>query len=96
MSIRFTPSARSQFRYALSRLRRDGPAGAAGFLRRVASVLEKLGPEAKKGNVIPEFPELPFREIVIGPYRFFYRSQGRTTWIAGVWRSARAEKAEDA
>ncbi len=96
MSIRFAPSARSQFRYALSRVRRNGPMGAAEFLGLVRSALERLGREPKMGSALSEFPDLPFREIVVGSYRFFYRSQGRTTWIAGVWRSAPTGRTEDA
>lgn len=28
-------------------------------------------------------PELPFREVVVPPYRFFYRRVGKNVWVAG-------------
>ncbi len=40
------------------------------------------------GRVIPEFPELSYREVIIAPYRFFYRKEDDTVWIAGVWHGA--------
>jgi hypothetical protein len=30
---------------------------------------------------IPEFPDLPYREVVIPPYRFFYRAEAKVVWI---------------
>ena len=38
--------------------------------------------------MIPEFPELPYREVVVPPYRFFYRTEGKTVWIVAVWHGA--------
>jgi len=40
------------------------------------------------GRVIPEFPELTHREVVISPYRFFYRVEKKTIWIVAVWQGA--------
>jgi ABC-type uncharacterized transport system substrate-binding protein len=33
---------------------------------------------------LPEFPELPHREVIVWPYRFFYRVQGEIIWIVAV------------
>ena len=40
------------------------------------------------GRVLPEFPRLPYREVVVAPYRFFYRVADRTVWIVAVWHGA--------
>jgi plasmid stabilization system protein ParE len=37
---------------------------------------------------MPEFPELPYREVIISPYRFFYRVKGEIVWIVAVWHGA--------
>jgi toxin ParE1/3/4 len=50
----------------------------------------------ESGRVLPEFPDLPFREVVVPPYRFFYRVKGKTIWVVGVWHSAQLpEEPED-
>ena len=38
--------------------------------------------------MLPEFPDLPFREVVIAPYRFFYRVKGEAVWVVAVWHGA--------
>ncbi len=88
MKIVFTPSARSQFLSALTYIRRDNPAAAQRFRRRAETVLKRLGRFPDSGRRIPEFPELPHREVVITPYRFFYRAKGGVVWIVAVWHGA--------
>ena len=34
---------------------------------------------------IPEFPDLPDREVIVAPYRFFDRVAGRIVRVIGVW-----------
>ena len=88
MTIRFTPSARTQFLSALAYIRRDKPDAASRFRRRAENVLKRLVKFPESGRVIPEFPELPQREVVVAPYRFFYRVKGKVVWIVGVWHGA--------
>ena len=51
-------------------------------------MLRRLEKYPASGRVIPEFPELAHRELVIGPYRFFYRVEKKTIWIVAVWHGA--------
>jgi hypothetical protein len=44
------------------------------------------------GRIIPEFPDLPYREVVISPYRFFYGLKGETVWVVAVWHGAQMPK----
>jgi toxin ParE1/3/4 len=37
---------------------------------------------------VPEFPGLPYREVIVKPYRFFYRPLADTAWIVAVWHGA--------
>jgi toxin ParE1/3/4 len=34
------------------------------------------------------FPDLPFHEVIVRPYRFFYRAKDKTVWIVAVWYDA--------
>ena len=88
MKIRFTPSARIQFLSALAYIRRDKPDAPLRFRRRAETVLKRLVKFPESGRAIPEFPELPQREVVVAPYRFFYRVKGKVVWILGVWYGA--------
>lgn len=88
MKVHFTPSARLQFLAAVGYIRQENPPAAIRFRRKAESVLRRLEKFPDSGRVIPEFPELPYREVIVAPYRFFYRAEGRFVWIVGVWHSA--------
>ena len=92
MRVRFTPSARSQFLSALAYIRRDKPSAAIRFRDRAESVLRRLEDFPESGRIIPEFPELPYREVIVSPYRFFYRIKGDVVWMVAVWHGAQLPK----
>ena len=77
-----------QFLSALAYIRRDKPDAALLFRRRAETVLKRLLKFPESGRAIPEFPELPQSEVVVAPYRFFYRVKGKAVWIVGVWHGA--------
>lgn len=88
MKVQFTPSARRQFLAALQYIRRDNPLAAQNFRKRVEQQLRRLGRFPGSGRVVPEFPDLPFRELIVSPHRFFYRVEDRKIWIVAVWHGA--------
>ena len=88
MDIRFTPSARLQFLEALGHIRRDNPAAASDFRDKAEKALLRLRKFPESGRLLPEFPDLPFREVIVPPYRFFYRVKDETVWIVAVWHGA--------
>jgi toxin ParE1/3/4 len=51
-------------------------------------MLRRLEQFPESGRVLPEFPDLPYREVIVAPYRFFYRVAGETAWVVGVWHGA--------
>lgn len=71
MKVRFTPSARTQFLSALAYIHRDKLSAATSFRDRTEKILRRLEDFSKSGRIIPEFPELPCREVILSPYRFF-------------------------
>jgi len=88
VKVRFIPSARQQFLNGLAYIRRDKPSAARHFRQRTERVLRRLEDHPHSGRPIPEFPALPHREVIISPYRFFYRVEKKTVWIVAVWHSA--------
>ena len=88
MTVRFTPAARAQFQATARYIRRDNPGAAGQFRLRAEQVLRRLGQFPNSGRIIPEFPGLRYREVVIAPFRFFYRPEKEVIWIVGVWHGA--------
>ncbi len=88
MRIRFTEAARIQFLEGLEYIRLDNPEAARKFREKAEEVLRRLEEFPESGRAIPEFPALPHREVIVRPYRFFYRTTGQTVWIVAVWHSA--------
>ena len=88
MKVLFTPSGRKQFLEAVAYIYRENPTAAVAFRRKAEKVLSRLRKFPQSGRVLPEFPDLPFREVIVPPYRFFYRVKGKTVWIVAVWHGA--------
>jgi len=86
--IRFTPSAHQEFLRAIAYIRRDNRSAAVKFRQHAEEILRRLEKFPESGRPLPEFPELPHREVVVRPYRFFYRVRASTVWIVAVWHSA--------
>jgi len=88
MRVRFTPSGRNQFLSAVAYIFEDRPSAALQFRKKAERALRRLERFPESGRVMPEFPELPYRELIVPPYRFFYRVKGKPVWSVGVWHSA--------
>ncbi len=87
--MRFTPQADRQYLEALRYLRSKSAAGAATVQQRAEAVIVLLREHPHSGHVIPEFPDLPHRELPVPPYRFFHRIVDDTVWIVAVWHARR-------
>jgi len=92
VKVKFTPSARAQFLSALSYIRKDKPSAALNFRNQAGKILRRLEDFPESGRIIPEFPELPYREVIISPYRFFYKTKVDVVWIVAVWHGAQLPK----
>ena len=98
MSVRFTATARAQFLRGLAYIRLDSPTAARRLRVRAEEVLRRLEKHPRSGRRIPEIPELPYREVVVAPYRFFYREVKDVVGVVAVWHGAQlptAPKRED-
>lgn len=92
MRVRFTPSARTQFLSALSFIRKDKPSAAVSFRNRTEKILRRLEDFPESGRIVPEFPDLHYREVIISPYRFYYKVRADAVWIVAVWHGAQLPK----
>ena len=92
MKVKFTPSAKVTFLEQLAYIKKDNPAAALLLRQKCEERLKRLQDFPDSGRIIPEFPELPFREVVVGPYRFFYRVKDQTVWIVAVWHQAQEKQ----
>ena len=88
MKIRFTPSAETELLSAAKYIKNDNPEAALEFLKKVDDLLHRLENHPLSGRNIPEFPGLPYREVLVLPYRFFYSIENKTIWIVAVWHTA--------
>lgn len=95
MKIRFTPTGRVQFLAAIAYIQRDTPTAAFRFRQKAEQKLRRLESIPESGRHLPEFTELPYREVIVTPYRFFYRIDGKTVWIVAVWHGAQIPKKPD-
>ena len=92
MKVKFTPSARTQFLSALSYIRKDKASAALNFRNQAEKILRRLEDFPESGRIIPEFPKFPYREVIISPYRFFYKIKDDVVWIVAVWHGAQIPK----
>jgi len=92
LKVQFTPSARAHFLSALSYIRKDKPTAAVNFRNRTEKILRRLGDFPESGRIISEFPDLPYREVINAPYRFFYKLKDDVVWIVAVWHGAQLPK----
>ena len=88
MKIIFAPSAREQYLKALAYIRRDKPSAAVSFRQKAEKVLSRLCEYPESGRTLPEFPDIPYREVIVTPYRFFYRIKDNMVWVVAVWHGA--------
>ncbi len=86
--VEFTQPAQSQFLSALAYIKADRPSAAGDFRDRAAKVLANLTKFPDSGRMIPEFPNLVFREVLVDSYRFFYKPVGDVIWVVGAWHDA--------
>jgi len=88
LKVLFTPTGRRQFLEAVAYINRDNHSAAISFHKKAKKTLSRLRTFPESGRIIPEFPDLPFREVIVKPYRFFYKVKDRTVWVVAAWHGA--------
>jgi plasmid stabilization system protein ParE len=62
----------------------DSPRAADALVERIARAADRLAAFPESGRTMPEFPTLPYREVIVGNYRVLYRIERESVWIAAV------------
>ncbi len=88
MTLRFTPFAEARFLGVIAYLLDENRSAAWAFRDRALASLSRLLEFPSSGRAIPEFSRLPYREVIVRPYRFFYRVVGDAVWVVDVWHDA--------
>lgn len=88
MKILFTPTARRQFLEAIAYIHNESPSAAVNFRQKTEKSLSRLRDFPESRRLLPEFPDLPFREVIVRPYCFFYTIKDKAVWIIAVWHGA--------
>jgi toxin ParE1/3/4 len=94
--VRFTPSADREFLDAIAFVREESPIAGDGLLSRSLERLRQLRDFPESGRSVPEFPDLPYREVLVNPYRFFYRVGADAVWIVAVWHERQVPTSPEA
>ncbi|PYS40327.1 MAG: hypothetical protein DMG14_10900 [Acidobacteria bacterium] len=67
VQVRFTPTGRARFLDIIRYLRSDNPAAAHKFKENAKRTLKRLARFPNSGRSLPEFPDLPHREVIVKP-----------------------------
>ena len=83
-TVRWTQRALDDLHGIHDFIARDSPRAAEAVIERILTATERLASFPESGRVVPEFPELGYREIIVSSYRVLYRVEGDTVWVAAV------------
>jgi addiction module RelE/StbE family toxin len=83
-AVRWTQRARDDLREIHNFIARDSLRAAEALVERLLTATERLAAFPESGRVVPEFPTLGYREIIVSSYRVLYRFDGDTVWLAAV------------
>lgn len=67
----------------------DKPEAAGALVADVLDAVERLRRYPSSGRRPPELPRTPYRELLVGPCRIFYRVESDTVCLLHVMRSER-------
>lgn len=72
MKVRFSESAAAIYDDALTRIHLANRFAAVRFADKVKRAVRRLGRYPESGHFVPEYADVPVREFIVEPYRFFY------------------------
>lgn len=83
-TVRWTERAKGDLQEVYNFIARDSPRAADALVERIARAADRLAAFPESGRTMPEFPTLPYREVIVGNYRVLYRIERESVWIAAV------------
>lgn len=90
MKIDFTPTARARLREITRYLAGVNPLAAQKLLLGMDRAVSRLARFPRLGHDVPEFADLPIRQLIVHPYRLFFvlDEARKTVWVVDVWHGA--------
>jgi toxin ParE1/3/4 len=73
----------------------DKPQAASRWVGRVLEAVGRLANFPDPGSILPEIPDLPYRQVVVAPCRVLCRHDGKTVWIIHLFRGERPLREKD-
>jgi toxin ParE1/3/4 len=69
---------------------RDNPSATKKLADSIRESVLRLREYPKSGRVVPELPELGYREVIVAPCRIVYQIQQKRVVVLRVWHGRRA------
>jgi len=86
--IELASGAKSQLDEAIAYIGADDPAAALRMYERLDAAFRRVARYPKSGRKLLDWPQTGYREVIVHPFRVFYRCEGDVLWIVGVWHGA--------
>jgi len=83
-TVRWTERAKGDLQGVYDFIARDSSRAADVLADRIVTASERLASFPESGRLVPEFPMLGYREIIVSSYRVLYRIESDMVWIAAV------------
>jgi len=83
-AVGWTRRALNDLREISGFIARDSPQAADALVDRIFQTTDRLASFPESGRLVPELPDLGYRELLVGNYRVQYRIEGNIVWIATV------------
>ena len=93
-AVRWTRRARDDLRDIHDFIARDSPRAAEALVERLLTATERLAVFPESGRVVPEYPALGYREIIVSSYRVLYQLADNIVWITAVVHGRRLLRGE--
>lgn len=91
----WTARAREDLRSVHDFVARDSPRAAEQLIERLLDATDRLALFPMSGRVLPEFPDLGYRELIVSGYRVIHRNGDDTVWVVAVVHARRQLAEQD-
>ena len=92
VQIKWTNRALNDLREIHEFIAKDSPRYAQIQIEKIQKAVSNLAVFPSLGRQVPEFPHLPYREVLVGNYRILYREEEKRVLVMSVVHGRRLLK----
>ena len=92
VQIKWTNRALNDLREIHEFIAKDSPRYAQIQIEKIQKAVSNLAVFPSLGRQVPEFPHLPYREVLVGNYRVLYREEEKRVLVMSVVHGRRLHK----